>query len=214
MTLQYDCTYRSDRHSYMPDIFSSRTLSVSPVLGAYRAMHWIRNIAPSRLRRISCPTISNLPDKFINLPRLFNSANLRSVVLPAALIRNDLVEFLPVKSPALPERIKDFVDVLPRILNFRRWYYTERSSSVPCFVVTADVVPASITFPEREAAKVRAMRVDFRTTCKPCINFPATTAAVNFLRVHVVLPTEFHSDGFPLTNLIPRTGMWGSPESA
>ena len=72
------------------------------------------------------------------------------------------------------------MDVLTRILNFWRWYYAERSSSVPCFVVTADVVPTSITFPERKTAKVGAAWVDFR-------NLYAATAAVNLLRVHGAL---------------------------
>lgn len=102
------------------------------------------------------------------------------MVFIADAIGNPLVELGPIKSLALPKRIKNSVDVLPGLLDLRRWYDTKWSRSILCLVMAADEVSAVVALPEGQIAKVWPMRIDFATVRQPSWHLLAASAAIYF----------------------------------
>jgi hypothetical protein len=71
------------------------------------------------------------------------------------------------------------MDVLPCLLNFRRCNHPKRLRSVLCFVVAANVIPASVAYPKRQLRKVFPVRVHLGTIGQSGFNVAVASTAVD-----------------------------------
>jgi hypothetical protein len=100
------------------------------------------------------------------------------VIFPAKPAPKFRVQGSPLHQPALPDRIDQRVQMLPRLFEFWRRDAAQRAGSVLRLVVAPDEVPAGIAAPEGQTPKVCAVRVNLGAIGQTGLDFLLAAAAV------------------------------------
>lgn len=125
------------------------------------------------------PPLQFLHDN-INRAGLLNRFELCRVVLPADLVRDDVVKPVSLALPlALPQRIKNTVDMLAGVLELQRRDNAKRPSPLSGLVMAPDRVAADVALPERKTKKIGAVRVYLPAVGKARLNLFLTPAAID-----------------------------------
>ena len=110
---------------------------------------------------------------FVHRPRV------PGVIATADFAADLCIEILSANASASPHGVDNCVQPLPRRADLRRRNVSQRLCSFRRLVMTSDVIPADVAYPERQRLQVCAVRINLATVRQPRINITGTTAAEN-----------------------------------
>jgi hypothetical protein len=96
------------------------------------------------------------------------------------VVRYFLIKLIARETFCFPKRVENGMDVFPRISQLWRGDIAKRLRWLFGLVMTAYIVPASVTLPKRQGVQIATVRVNLNPACKPSLNlFPAAPCAPN-----------------------------------
>ncbi len=110
---------------------------------------------------------------FVHRPRV------SGVIVPANFATDRCIQSLSSDPSASPHGVNNCVQPLPRRADLWRRNVSKRLCSFHRFVMTSDVIPADVAYPERQRLQVCAVRINLAAVRQPRINITGTTAAEN-----------------------------------